>query len=120
LQDTDEGLPASFSYEWDKMFEVPLLSRRVVWIAMYTEFFCGSGRNMSRVSVYEDDAMFVAMFINSTWYKANKACIIGWFGNTQHEWVVAEPSTRGTLNKIEIGINVFGPIDIFKPFRVVY
>jgi hypothetical protein len=117
LQQENEGIASSWEFYWNDWFEVPLSSRRLVWIGMYPDFFCGSGKLISRVSFYEEDAMLVSMFVNSKWYKANKACIIGWFGNSQHEWVVADPQARGVLTKETPGINIAGPIDIFRKFE---
>jgi hypothetical protein len=117
LANTDDGIGPSMTYHWDKLFEVPLSSRSVVWVGMYPEFFGGAGKRISRVSYYENDAMLVSMFVNSNWYQANKACIIGWFGNSQHEWVVADPQARGVLTKETPGINIAGPIDIFRKFE---
>ena len=118
MADRDEGIASSMVYNWDKLFEVPLSSRRVVWVGMYPDFFGGSGRHILRDSYYEEDAMLVSMFVRSKWYQANKACVIGWFGNSQHEWVVADPQVRGVLAKFVPGINVAGPIDnIFRKFE---
>lgn len=117
MGDRFEGIAPALVYNWDKLFDVPLSSRRVVWVGMYPNFFGGSGRHISRVSYYEDDAMLASMFLRSKWYQANKACIIGWFGNSQHEWVVADPQARGVLAKLVPGINIAGPIDnIFRRF----